>query len=71
MRSEVLRENHSTQRSILEGRPELSDASSKFTKATQSTSSPLIWEHIQERVAKARKLYEQHLAGDRWQWVMT
>ena len=27
--------------------------------------------HIQERFTNARKLYEQYLAGDKWQWVVT
>ncbi|PSN49509.1 hypothetical protein C0J52_18954 [Blattella germanica] len=73
-----MRKNPPTQKSIAK-RKEISPRivgfiiheNSYLLKRHKAHGHHLKEKHIEERFTNMRKLCEQHLVGDRWQWVVT
>lgn len=78
IRAEVLKENPPTQRSLA-ARKHTSQSTVwrvinenlNLKRCYKARGHKLTEKHIRERMTNARKLYEKHLAGDKWQWVAT
>jgi hypothetical protein len=78
IRQHVLKENPPTQRSLA-NRLSISQSTVSriisrnlnLQKHHKALGHYLTDKHVKERFKNSRKLYEKHLSGDKWQWVVT